>query len=472
VSEEREAEVRDGPTQLQYVDNHPHLVVRSAKLRIVSGPEEGKSVPIELTRVSVGSASDNDLVLSDTMVSRRHLQIQVRESGYLLQDMGSTNGTFFRGARISEALVGHGAEFRLGKTVLRVEAERESSSVVTGQSRFGRLIGTSPAMQEVYGVLTAVAPTDATVMITGETGTGKELVAEEIHHQSARCDQPLVVVDCASIPEGLIEAELFGYERGAFTGADEARPGAFERADRGTVFLDEIGDLPLEMQTRLLRVLDKRTVRRVGSAHTRKVDIRVIAATHRPLIKMVQEDVFRQDLYFRLSVVAIRLPALRERTADIPLLARHFLWQAGCPNPDQVLQPQVVQMLSSRRWRGNVRELRNVIERATVFADGAQPGLSQVEIEAEEGAEAGPAPPEQMAAEAEQNWLDRSMPGGFLDQPYKEAKDQLLGQFESLYFEHVSSQLGQNITRIASAAQVDRHLVRILMRKHGLLPSK
>jgi transcriptional regulator with AAA-type ATPase domain len=260
---------------------------------------------------------------------------------------------------------------RLGGSVLRVDVGDEVSEVVRGQQRFGRLVGVSPAMQEVYGLLAAVAPTDATVLILGETGTGKELAAEAIHRQSPPAQAPFQVLDCGAIPENLIESEFFGHEKGAFTGATQAREGVFERARGGTVFLDEIGELPQLLQTRLLRVLDRRQVKRVGGTSLRRVDVRLVAATNRDLRQEVEQGRFRQDLYYRLAVVCVVLPPLRQRREDIPLLARHFLWQSGCPDPDTVLTPDMLELLETRRWRGNVRELRNAIEEAVVLVDGA-----------------------------------------------------------------------------------------------------
>jgi DNA-binding NtrC family response regulator len=453
----------DGPTEIQYKEGQPHLVLRTAIVRVIAGPDEGLETTLGLGRVSVGSDADNSLALTDPLVSRHHCEIQLRDRGYLVLDQESTNGTFFRGARIREALLQPGAQFRIGASTLRIERGKETSSVIRGKGDFGRrLIGTSPAMQEVYGILSAVAPTDATVVLRGETGTGKELVAEEIHRQSYRRDNRLVIVDCGSIPESLIESELFGHRRGAFTGAVSDRDGAFVRAAGGTILLDEIAELPLEMQTRLLRVLDTRTVRRVGDDQERSVDVRVIAATHRDLPALVEAGRFRQDLYFRLSVVSIFLPPLRERREDIPSLARRFLWQAGCPDPDGVLRPEVVQLLTTREWPGNVRELRNVIERATVFGGASQIGLEEHTDDtpaAEDVAPLGSGPTE---------WIADGMPSGFLDQTYKRAKEQILGHFEVLYLEHLISRHGMNISRIAADARLDRHHLRILLRKHGL----
>jgi len=466
----------ESPTQVTYEGRRPVLVVRRATLRVVAGPDRGASLELGGARVTLGTGADCTLVLGDPQVSRHHLEVQTREDGYLVRDLGSTNGTFYRGAGIGEALLTPGAELRLGTaTVLRVERGEEHSLQLTAQSSFGSLVGSSPPMQELYSVLAAVAPTDTTVLVLGETGTGKELVAQELHGASPRRDKPFLVLDCGSIPGQLIESELFGHERGAFTGADRERVGIFEQAAGGTVFLDEIGELPLEMQTRLLRVLDQRTVRRIGSGQQRPVDLRVVAATHRDLAEAVREGRFRQDLYFRLSVIVVRLPPLRDRRQDIPLLARHFLRRAGFAEPDQVLTPGVLEVLSSRSWPGNARELRNVVERAVVLADSASPLFTEEHRAPEPleprlsaavaGAAAAGAPPAETG-----EWLARAMPPGFLDRAYKDAKEELVSQFERLLLGHLVARHGTNISRIATDAGVDRHLVRKLLRKHGMLP--
>jgi transcriptional regulator of acetoin/glycerol metabolism len=433
------------PTQVIYESGRAVLISRPARVRVVSGPDLGRSVTLELQRVRVGTSPDSELTLTDPLVSRTHLEFQVQDLGYLVADLGSTNGTFVGGARVREALLGQSGEVRLGSTVLRLEAAPEQEKEISDQS-FGDLIGSSAAIRRVFGVLTAVARTDVTVLIEGETGTGKELVAEALHRQSPRTRGPFSVVDCGSIPPNLIESELFGHERGAFTGATGERQGAFERARGGVIFLDEIGELPLEMQTRLLRVLDRRVVKRVGGNLERKVDVRVVAATNRDLAVEVKQGRFRQDLYFRLAVVRIVLPPLRDRREDIPALARHFLWQAGCADPDAVLKPELLRVLSTRAWPGNVRELRNLVERAIVLADERggpallgdeepAPAYTPAPQDATPPLPVEPPPLEEPALDgvapaAGLDWLSHAMPAGFLEQPFKVAKEQLLTCFE------------------------------------------
>ncbi|MCC6747209.1 MAG: sigma 54-interacting transcriptional regulator [Deltaproteobacteria bacterium] len=487
----------ESPTRLIYTGQEPLLVLRAAVLHVVSGPDRGASCAVELERITVGTAKDNDLVLSDAGVSRRHLQLQVHDTGYLVRDLDSTNGTFHRGARVREVLLGLGAELRLADTVLRLEPGEQLSKGLGPRQSFGRLVGSSPAMQKLYGVLARVAPSDVTVLIQGETGSGKELVAEEIHRNSPRHAESYVVVDCGALPGNLIESELFGHERGAFTGAVSDRAGAFERANGGTVFLDEIGELPLELQTRLLRVLDARTVKRLGSNVSRKIDVRLVAATNRELGEEVKRGAFRRDLYYRLAVVRLEVPPLRKRPEDLPLLARHFLLQAGAADPDAVLTPELLEVLRSRRFRGNVRELRNLVERAIMIADGADLELGSVqsiseipEEEAEEVADE-PAPasrstppplPRALSVRATapevvlpgrpvlptEGWLARTIPEDLLGREYRDAKQLLLHQFETLYLGRLVERHGQNISAIAREAGLDRHMMRRLLRKHGL----
>jgi len=456
----------DNPTQILYDSGAPVLVLRAVTVRVVHGPDVDASCRLAQSRLRVGTSRDNDLHLSDPSVSRHHLEFQVQDLGYLVRDMQSTNGTFYRGARIAEALLAPGAEVRLGSTVLRLEVGEQESEVIVQAPRFGRTIGTSPAMRRVFGILSAVAPTDVTVLLEGETGTGKELVADEIHRLSPRRDGPFSVVDCGALPAGLIESELFGHEKGAFTGAVSERVGVFEKAHGGTVFLDEIGELPLELQTRLLRVLEQRTIKRVGSNLPRKVDVRLVAATNRELTREVAARRFREDLFYRLAVIRVPLPPLRDRREDIPELARQFLWQVGCSDPDRVLTQEVLRDFMSRAWPGNIRELRNVIERAVLLADG-------VDLGDPAGGSSVPQPPPvpevPVSAAAPAAAPREDLIEELLHRDYKTAKELLLAAFERRYLERLVMRHGSNISRIAQEAGVDRHAARTLLRKHELI---
>ena len=449
------------PTEIIYEQRQPILVLRSAVLRVVAGPDVDASCKLSLNRVGVGTARDNALQLSDPKVSSHHLEFHVQDQGYLLRDLQSTNGTYFRGARVSEALVGMASEVRIGDTVLRLDRGEETSEVVRSNRQFGSLIGSSRAMQQVYGILAAVAPTDATVLIEGETGTGKELVAEELHRHSPRRKRLFTVVDCGAQSQELIASELFGHEHGAFTGAVSHREGVFERARGGTVFLDEIGELPLALQSHLLGVLERRVIKRVGGNVTRKVDFRLVAATNRDLAQEVREGSFRQDLYYRLAVVRLAIPPLRERPEDIAPLARFFLTQAGCIDVDATLTHELLHVLCSRTWPGNVRELRNVIEQAMILVDGSDL-LNDAPLDGGDGGpQAGAAP------RADEPPL-LTFPPGYLKMDYKSVKELILTQFEREYLDRLVALHGSNISHIAQDAGVDRHLVRKLLRKHGL----
>jgi transcriptional regulator with GAF, ATPase, and Fis domain len=461
----------ESPTAILYEERGPILVNFSVHVRVTGGPDKGKVCPIEGHRILVGTGEDNDLVVTDTHVSRDHLEFRVQDRGYLALDLNSTNGTFYRGAQIQEAMLSPSAEVRIGSTTLRLEVGKAVNELVTPVESFDKLVGVSPAMQEVYGLLSVVAPTDATVLIEGETGTGKEVVAEALHRRSPRADNPFQVLDCGAIPANLIESELFGHERGAFTGAVGERSGIFERARGGTVFLDEIGEIALPLQSRLLRVLDEREVKRLGGDIYRKVDVRLVAATNRNLAEEVQQGRFRDDLYYRLAVIQIVVPPLRQRRDDIPLLARHFLWQAGCVTPDTVLTPELQKALMSRQWAGNIRELRNTIERAVLLTDtsGGRHPLQELMPESLEDEpptvlRPDPDPP---TATTNRNWLTRALPEELLRRPYKEGKDELFRLFEAVYIERLVEEHGHNLSRLAREAKVDRQIIRRMLRRYG-----
>ena len=345
--------------------------VRRARLACVEGGNVGSNWQIERDVIRIGSREDNDIRLSDTTVSRLHAEIVRGRDGTILRDLGSTNGTFVGAVRVKEVYLAPDTRFRVGNTHLIFSPADEIIDVVPSQSdRFEGLVGRGLAMREVFGILERVAPTELTVLVTGETGTGKELVSRAIHNRSRRGGRPFVVFDCGAAPETLVESELFGHERGAFTGAIAQREGLFEVADTGTIFIDEIGELPLELQPKLLRVLEQREVRRVGSTKVRHVDVRVVAATNRNLEEAVAAGEFRRDLYFRLKVVEFFVPPLRKRPEDIELLARHFLKRFAAETGRKVrdFTPAAVEAMLSYHWPGNIRELRNCIERAVVLS--------------------------------------------------------------------------------------------------------
>jgi DNA-binding NtrC family response regulator len=364
----------------------------------------------------------------------------------MLRDLDSTNGTFLQGSRFKEITIGYGAEFKLGRTLIKFLPEEETvQPEISLSDSFGQLKGQDPKMRRLFALLKDIAPTDATVIIEGETGTGKELVAEEIHNHSLRRDGPFVVFDCGAVPHNLIESALFGHVKGSFTGAIADRRGAFAEANGGTIFLDEIGELCPELQPTLLRALDKRAVRRVGGNHYEQVDVRVIAATNRDLREEVAQRKFREDLYYRLAVIRITLPPLRERGLDIPYLANYFV-EAFSPKGNKLaIPPESMAYLQRHSWPGNVRELRNVMERACVLSAGEIINLDEA-FQVEGGAPA-------------------SL-GIRTDLPFKEAKGQLVEIFEREYILDLMRRHKMNLSSAAREAKIDRKYLRELLRKY------
>jgi DNA-binding NtrC family response regulator len=428
------------------------LHVRRCRLRIITGEPNGKEVVSERERMRVGKDAANDLVLADRTVSRHHFEVQWTDKGYLLVDLDSTNGTYLDGQRVERAFLHEGTRIQVGSTVIEFSAREEDVEVEPDrEGHFAGMVGKSMRMRQIFGLLRKVAPMDVSVIIQGDTGTGKELAARAIHDHSPRKPGPFVVIDCGAIPENLIESELFGHEKGAFTGAHQSRPGAFERAQGGTVFLDEMGELQLDLQPKLLRVLENREIRRVGGEKTQSVDVRVIAATNRDLVKEVQEGRFREDLYFRLSVITVQLPALRQRREDIPFIVKNAL-----QDPEVVARygvkrfsPEAMKVLTDYTWPGNVRELLNVVSHAVTFSEG--PDIQPEHLPARVSGQ------EARSALAFNEHLS-----------FKEAKEQLLETFERQYLASVLTRCDGNISRAARESGMHRKSIERLVKKYGL----
>jgi DNA-binding NtrC family response regulator len=428
------------------------LLPEGVVLRVASGPEQGRELALRRgNRYSVGSADDGDLVLSDPTVSRSHCEVVVHHDGIEVVDLDSHNGSYFRGAQFDRVKVGVGAKLRIGGTELELRVS-DAAPGSGGAQRFGDMVGEGPATGRLFEQLRKVAATDVSVLIQGETGTGKELTARGIHEASARRSKPFVVCDLAGVARTLIESELFGHVRGAFTGANRDHAGVFERADGGTIFLDEVGELEIEMQPRLLRALESGKVKRVGSNDYRQFNVRVLAATNRDLPTEVKAGRFRDDLFHRLAVMRVRLPPLRERRADIPGLVQHFI-AAVAPTAELSVDDDTIVALSSHDWPGNLRQLRNVIERAVALSigrtelDGSMLGLDEVQPRAGSGAQSVQA--------------DVSV-------PFKDAKERLVETWERDYLETLLDECDGNVSQAARRAGLNRVHFHRLLRKHGL----
>jgi DNA-binding NtrC family response regulator len=366
---------RPDSTEIISVPAQKPLILKTVRFMVTAGKDKGKEMVLEKPLVSIGTLEENDLVLTDVTVSRRHAEVQELAGRYMLRDLGSTNGTFLEGVRIREGYLSAGSIIRLGQTEMVFSPfEERIENLRSSADHFGELIGASWPMRAVFGILERVAPTDITVLIQGETGTGKELAARAIHEHSRRASGPFKVFDCGAVSPNLIESELFGHEKGAFTDAVKTRQGAFELADGGTLFLDEIGELIPVLQPKLLRALDQREVKRLGAEQGIRVNVRVVAATNRDLEGEVKAGRFREDLFFRLSVVHLSLPPLRKHREDIELIARHLLRGISAEAGKQIagLSPEALEALTAYPWPGNVRELRNVLGRAAALCDGGR----------------------------------------------------------------------------------------------------
>ncbi|MEO6602759.1 MAG: sigma 54-interacting transcriptional regulator [Polyangiaceae bacterium] len=422
------------------------IPVRTLRVEVLSGPNVGLSVETESEVLTVGTAPGNALRLSDDTVSGFHLELSGSERGISVSDLGSSNGTLIGAARIERGIVPSGAELLLGKTKLCVRDGDNSVVELYAADELGELKGKTEIMRRLMAQVTTAAQAVVPVLVIGESGTGKELVARAVHHASPRASGPFVTLDCGSLSSNLVASELFGHERGAFTGADRQHVGAFERASGGTLFLDEIGELPAELQPQLLGALERKRFRRVGGRNEIDVDVRIVCATNRDLRAEVNASVFRLDLYYRIAVVVLRLPTLRERAEDIPLLAAHFLRECGYDGtPQELIPASVMQQLRAHRWPGNVRELRNWVE-ATV-AMGESPPLSTHDLSGVTG---------------------QGAPSELIALSYKDARRTVLEDFELRYVTSLLTAAGGNVAAAARQAQMDRTYLIKLVQRHGL----
>jgi DNA-binding NtrC family response regulator len=414
---------------------------------------EGGQFTIDVDAVVVGRDPGANIVVADPEVSAFHCELRAVSEGILVKDLGSTNGTFLGPVRVREAIVATPSELGVGRSRVLLEPQAKRRVEVGYAERFGPLVGNSPRMRRVFGLLEKVAGTPLSVLLLGETGTGKELVARALHDASDRKAGPFVVVDCGSIPPTLAESILFGHEKGAFTGATEQRTGALAEAHGGTLFLDELGELPMDLQPKLLRALSERQVKRVGGGAFEPIDVRVLAATRRDLGAEMNAGRFRSDLFFRIAQVRIELPSLRDRLTDLPLIVEDVCARVGKPQHVQTVTAWIEQRMGSHDWPGNVRELVNVASVAATLAD--EPGaIDDVLTLARDGAVGEPLRP---VGE-----------GGASGEGFTEAKRAAIAGFERDYFVGLAKRCKGNVSEMARKSEMERHHVRAYLRKYGI----
>jgi len=414
----------------------------SAVVRVLDGRGAPVSFRLKAGRCTIGSSRECDIVLEDRSVSRVHAELELAPEGVRVCDLGSRNGTLYLGQRIERMVLGLGATIQIGATPIALECDAHAlDNVPLGETSFRGMVGVSTLMRRLFGTLLRLDGSLATVLVEGESGVGKELVAKAIHDGSRVSAGPMITMNCGAVARDLIASELFGHRRGAFTGAVDNRKGAFESADGGTLFLDEIGEMPLDVQPMLLRAIEAREVRQLGSDQTKPVKVRIIAATNRNLEAEVQAGTFRQDLYYRLAVVKMVAPPLRERPEDIEPIARRFAEAAGLTS----LPSEIIERLKARAWPGNARELRNVIEAFAVL--GSLPG---------EGSGGAPLIQSALAMFAD--------PG----RPYEEQKEAMNAMFTRSYLQKLMAAANGNQSLAARTAGLDRTYLGRLLLKYGM----
>jgi DNA-binding NtrC family response regulator len=415
----------------------------------VARTPDGTELAIDVDPLLVGRDSGAQIVLSDPEVSALHCELRAVGEGILVRDLGSTNGTFLGSVRVREAVVVTPIDLTVGRSKIRLEPQAKRRVDVGFADRFGPLVGASPRMRRVFGILEKVAGTLLSVLIQGETGTGKELAAKAIHEASSRGQGPFVVVDCGSIPPSLAESLLFGHEKGAFTGASERRKGAIAEAEAGTLFLDELGELPQEMQPKLLRALSEREVKRVGASTFEPIDVRVIAATRRDLGEEMNAGRFRSDLFFRIAQVRVELPPLRERLSDLPLLVESICESVGRAEHAPAVLAWIERRMAAHDWPGNVRELANVTSVAAALADDPT-AIDDV-----------------LALARETGGAPSSVSGGSAS-AFGEAKRTAVAAFERDYFTGLARRCKGNVSEMARQSGIERHHVRAYLRKYAI----
>jgi len=431
-----------------------HPPVRASMLRVVDGPDRGIEVELPAVGVVIGSERSCDIVLTDSFVSRRHCSVTPHPQGFAVSDLGSKNGTVIDGVAVGKVVAPPGVALRVGKTLIQLMPADEVVDIPPSQSdRFGGLFGASLPMRQVFALLERASKSTAPILFLGESGTGKELMARGVHDASPRRDGPFVVFDCGASTDTLIESDLFGHMKGAYTGASADRVGAFAAANGGTLFLDEIGDLPVALQPKLLRMLEAGEVVPLGGRKSEKYDVRIVAATHRDVFGEVARGGFRGDLYYRLAVVEVHVPPLRQRIGDLPHLIGMFLDRAGAPLLASQVGGPALERLMRYHWPGNVRELRNVITRAVALA-GPDDDFQSLPFVLRPTAAA----PDTQTVRA--------------DRPFHEAKDEVIATFEREYLRDLVVRAGGNLSQAARIAGLERKFLYKLLERNGLRQQK
>ena len=449
-------------TKTQYAGDIETLTCKGFSLKITQGVDQGRTFTSNARITKIGAHPDCELDLNDRAASRFHAMIEMDPFGHRLTDKTSKNGTFVNGLRAKDIYLAPHSTIKIGESLIEYIPDDTSIDLeFSTEKKFGNMLGESAAMRQIFAMLSKVAPSDITVLVEGESGTGKELVAQAIHVHSKRAKGPFIVFDCSAVAPSVIESELFGHVKGAFTGAISNRNGAFVQANGGTLFLDELGELPLDLQPKLLRAIEQRAVRPVGGDRPQNVDVRIVAATNRDLAAQVQEGLFRSDLYYRLAVLKVILPALRDRVEDIPLLVDHFLTQNAQGTGSRVqVGYDTIKKLQKHAWPGNIRELKNFVDRAAVLATEDRletrflmAPLAQTHDEAGQGS-SGHLSEAEIAVET--------------SLPFKDAKARLVDQFERDYWSILLERTNGNVSAAARQAGIHRKSAEYLLRKLDL----
>jgi len=443
------------------------IEVPSLTLEVMAGPDIGRALSVDpseqVGRVFVGKSKACQLELSDPLASRRHFAIEVEGSCARLTDLDSTNGTLVNGVRVLEALLFGGELVRVGDTTIALRLGAKRTRKLSGATRFGRFLGASPELTRLYPVCERLALSDVPVILEGETGTGKELLAEAIHEASPRASGPFVVFDCTTSPAGLLEARLFGHERGAFTSAVGARAGVFEEATGGTLLIDEIGDLDIALQAKLLRAVQTGQVQRLGAATWIKTNVRILAATRRDLEREIQAGRFRDDLYYRLAVARLEIPPLRRRVGDIRLLAEH-LWAQACPDGSPITE-DLVARLESYAWPGNVRELSNAVLHHATLGDLADAsGLARSAGPVNDEGDDAPRPAAAGRPDPSDGIIASVVARAL---PFPRARQEVMEAFEERYVDAMLQKHDHNISKAAAAAGIARRYFYTIRTRRG-----